>query len=101
VFLADISTGPTPSWAAVITAGASVITALGGFVVAVAVLIPNLRVSRETHHLVNQGHTDSVNYQNALIRALRNSGINVPIDQSLPNGDLHNEQGGTTQGGDG
>lgn len=73
-------------WTGIITAIASGITALGGLVVAFTVLVPSLRIAKETHHLVNQGHTDSVNYQNALIRALKDRGIDVPIDQSQPNG---------------
>jgi len=76
-----------PSWAAIATATATVITAIGGLVVALAVLLPSLRIARATHHLVNQAHTDAVNYQNALIRSLRAAGVDVPIDQSLPNGE--------------
>lgn len=83
--LAD-TTPFTTSLVAVIGAGAGVITAIGGLIVAFAVLIPSLRIARETHHLVNQGHTDAVNYQNALIRALKDKEIDVPIDQSAPNG---------------
>jgi hypothetical protein len=79
-----LSGSPSPSWAAIATAFASLFTAAGGFLISVKILIPSLRISKETHHLVNQGHTDSVNYQNALIRALRAGGIDIPIDQSLP-----------------
>jgi hypothetical protein len=82
--------GPTPSWAAVITAVASVLTATGGLVLAVGVLIPNLRATRaavkatqDVHVMVNQQRTDAMNYQAALIRALNAAGIDVPLDQSL------------------
>ena len=78
------------SWAGVITATATVVTAIGGLVLAVSVLIPNLRASREVkkavaevHTIVNQQRTDSQRYQAALIKALQNAGIDVPDDQSL------------------
>jgi hypothetical protein len=73
-------------WSAIITASASAITAVGGVIVAFTVLIPSLRIAKGTHSLVNQQRTDSINYQNALIRALKDKGIDVPIDQSQPNG---------------
>lgn len=76
-------------WIAVITAAATMVTAIGGFIVAIGVLIPSLRIAKITHHLVNQAHTDAVNYQNALIRALKERHIEVPIDQSQPNGETH------------
>jgi hypothetical protein len=75
-------------WAGIVTAIASGITAVGGIIVAMVVLMPALRIAKETHKLVNQTRTDALNYQNALIRALRAGGIEVPIDQSLPNGDI-------------
>jgi hypothetical protein len=78
------------SWAGVITAVATVVTAIGGLVLAVAVLIPNLRASREAiakvdqvHTIVNQQRTDAQRYQVALVRALRKAGVEVPDDQSL------------------
>ena len=70
----------------IIVAIASSVTAVGGIIVSITVLIPLLRTSKSTHQIVNQQHTDSVNYQNALIRALKERGIDVPIDQSQPNG---------------
>lgn len=78
------------NWAAIITAGASAVTALGGVIVAFTVLIPSLRIAKNTHTLVNQSHTDAINYQNALIRALKEKNIEVPVDQSAPNGGLQN-----------
>lgn len=80
-YLAETAIAPS-TWAGIATAIATVITALGGFIVAIAVLIPNLHISRETHKLVNQSHTDLINYQRALIRALKDKGIDIPIDQS-------------------
>lgn len=78
------------NWAAIITTGASVITALGGVIVAFTVLIPSLHIAKNTHTLVNQSHTNAINYQNALIRALKENNIEVPVDQSAPNGGLQN-----------
>ena len=102
MFLAShiLADAPTPSWAAVATAAASVITAIGGIILSVAVLIPLYRTSQSTHALVNQQRTDGINYQNALIRALKSAGVNVPVDQSAPNGGTQNlppqEQAGTS-----
>jgi len=78
------------SWAGVVTATATVITALGGLVLSISVLIPNLRASKravagvaEVHTIVNQQRTDAQRYQVALVEALRTAGIEVPVDQSL------------------
>jgi hypothetical protein len=79
------------SYIALITAIATVITAMGGLIVSLFVLVPSLRVAKITHNLVNQQRTDSINYQNALIRALKDAKINVPIDQSQPNGETQAE----------
>ncbi len=89
----------------IITAIATVITALGGFALAIGVLIPSLKVGREAkaaavqardvaaetssrteevHVIVNQQRTDMTRYNEALVRALRSAGIEVPIDQSIP-----------------
>jgi hypothetical protein len=72
------------SIAAVITAVATVLIALGGVITAVGVLLPILRVTRLTHRIVNQEKTDRENFNRALIRALNDAGVAVPIDQSLP-----------------
>lgn len=73
----------TPSSAAgIITAVGTMITAMGGLVLAFTVLIPLLRTARATHKLVNQQHTDLKNYQRALVRALVDNNIPVPVDQS-------------------
>jgi len=72
------------SVAGVITAIATVLIALGGVITAVGVLIPILRLSRSTHKIVNQEKTNRDNFNRALIRALNDHGITVPIDQSIP-----------------
>ena len=67
-----------------LTAVASIVTAFGLLITAIALLVPILRTTKATHGLVNQQHTDLVNYQAALIRAMRAAGIDVPMDQSAP-----------------
>lgn len=73
---------PASTLAGVISAVAGVITAMGGLVLAFGVLLPLLKTARSTHKIVNQQHTDLKNYQRALIRALDQAGITVPVDQS-------------------
>jgi hypothetical protein len=88
---------PGSTLAGVITATATVITALGGLALAIAVLLPALRASRaaeansaktiaevaKVHTIVNQQRTDAQRYQIALVTALQDAGIKVPADQSL------------------
>jgi hypothetical protein len=38
----------------------------------------------QTHKIVNQQRTDMQNYNRALVAALKLAGLEVPIDQSLP-----------------
>jgi hypothetical protein len=78
------------SVAGVITAVATIITALGGFVLAIGVLLPILRETREqkkqinqVHTIVNQQRTDMMRYQRTLVHTLKNAGIEVPLDQSI------------------
>lgn len=78
------------SWAGVITAIATVFTALGGLVLAFSVLVPTLRKTRENvvavndvHTMVNQQRTDMLRYQETLVTALQQGGIKVPADTSL------------------
>jgi hypothetical protein len=66
-----------------ITAAATLITAIGGAILSITVLIPLLRTSRDTHKIVNQQRTDMQRYQRALINALDSAGVTVPTDQSL------------------
>lgn len=77
------------TWAGLITAFATLLTAAGGFVLAVKVLMPTKREVRETkaqveqvHTLVNQANTDLKRYIGALTSELTKQGISVPIDQS-------------------
>lgn len=71
------------SLAGVITAFASVLIAVGGIITAFSVLLPILRQTRAVHKIVNQQRTDMFRYQQALIRALTDHGITVPLDQSV------------------
>lgn len=70
------------SIAGIITAIATVITAIGGLLL----ILRQTRKIDDVHKIVNQQQTDLRNYQGALIRALREKGITVPIDQSAPEG---------------
>lgn len=79
--------------AAILTAIATTLTALGGLVLALAVLVPTLRAARraetavaEVHTMVNQQRTDAARYTAVLVDALRSAGVNVPNDQSLTEG---------------
>jgi hypothetical protein len=67
----------------IITAFATVITALGGLILAIAVLLPLLRETRNVHKIVNQQRTDMMRYQRALLALLKAHGIEPPVDQSL------------------
>lgn len=71
----------------IITAFATAITALGGLVAALVILIPLLRETRKVHTIVNQQRTDMLRYQRALLATLRAHGIEPPADQSLEPGD--------------
>ena len=81
---------PESTFAGMITASATVFTALGGLILAISVLIPILRSTKDTnrkvdavHVLVNQQHTDLLRYQRALVSALAAANVTVPLDQSL------------------
>jgi hypothetical protein len=87
------------SLAGIITAAASVLTALGGLFLALAVFLPTMRKTREiaeasrvaideVHVIVNQQWTDAQRYQRALIAALQRAGVDVPADQSVDPGVL-------------
>jgi hypothetical protein len=78
------------SLAGIITAFAGVITALALLFAALPALVKVLRETRRTgvaigevHTIVNQQKTDLINYQAALVRALRTAGVDVPMDQSM------------------
>ncbi len=69
-----------------ISAVAAVFTAIALVITAVAGLIRSRKVEAKVdavHTIVNQQHTDLVNYQRALVRALEAQGVPVPIDQSV------------------
>jgi hypothetical protein len=80
-----------PSWAAIIAAIGALVTAIGGLVLAFNVLLPTLRASKEAivkveqvHQLVNSQHDALIQYQEALVGALRDADVVVPPDQSKP-----------------
>jgi hypothetical protein len=60
--------------AGMVTAGATMITAVGGIYLG--------RRVQEVHKIVNQQRTDMLQYQKALISALSSAGIEIPEDQS-------------------
>lgn len=70
-----------------------IITAIGTACTAVALVITALAALKRAskiehkidtvHVIVNQQHTDMVNYQRALVRALEVAGVAVPTDQSV------------------
>ncbi len=71
------------SLAGVITACGAVLTALSLVIGSITLLVPILRTTRSTHKIVNQQRTDMLNFQRALIRALDDAGVSVPVDQSV------------------
>lgn len=85
----------TSGWAATITAIATLITAIGGLLLSFTVFIPMFRTAKSTHKLVNQRFTDITNFNSALIRALNDNGVKVPIDQSLGIGTTKETTDGT------
>jgi uncharacterized membrane protein len=70
--------------AAIVSAVAAAVTALGGLIVSVFVLVPSLRVQKVIHKIVNQQRTDMQNYQRVLVATLQAHGISIPHDQSAP-----------------
>lgn len=70
------------SLAGVISACAGVVSAFALVFAAMPALIKTRREVRKIHTIVNQQHTDLINYQGALVRALKTAGIDVPVDQS-------------------
>ncbi len=75
---------PGSSVAGVITAFATLLTAVGGLIVALKVIIPQRRETASIHKIVNQQRTDMLRFQRALIETLQAHGIKVPVDQSAP-----------------
>lgn len=67
---------------ALATAVATVITAIGGVIIA----IKTSQVTKTVNHtkeLVNQRYTDLVAYQESLVAALQGAGVRIPRDVSL------------------
>ena len=73
----------TTSFAGSVTAIAAVLTAIALVLGALPALLQLRRDVKQVHIIVNQQHTDSMNFQRALIRALQDAGVDVPVDQSL------------------
>jgi len=71
------------STAGIITASATLFIAFAAVITALTLLLPILRTTKSTHKLVNQRFTDMQNWNRALVRALNNAGLDVPIDQSI------------------
>ena len=83
------------TWAGTIGAVGSCLTAVALIITALAGYRRSKLVERKVdavHVIVNQQHTDLTNYQRALIRALEDKGIAVPIDQSVANTESNNER---------
>ena len=83
-------------WAVIIAACGTLVTAIGGLVLAFSVLIPTLRASKvalvkvaEVHQLVNSQRDDLLTYQRALVGALRDADVLIPEDQSLRPAEAH------------
>ena len=68
--------------AGLITAICTALTALGGLLVTVKVMIPNFRVNKETHTIVNQQRTDMKRYTEVLKKFILSQGLELPEDQS-------------------
>lgn len=68
--------------AGMLTAGATLLTAIGGLIVTIKVMIPNFKVNKSTHKIVNQQRTNMEQYQKALIKVLAAHDIEIPEDQS-------------------
>jgi hypothetical protein len=73
------------SLAGIITAFATLLTAIGGFIVAMKVIIPMKTETTKILTHVNQQHTDLVRRITVLTRALVKEGIQIPEDQSTLN----------------
>jgi hypothetical protein len=68
--------------AALATAVATCITAVGGVIIAIRTSGVRKTVN-ETHELVNQRYTDLVAYQEKLVKTLQEAGVIIPVDRSL------------------
>ena len=66
----------------VVTAVAAMVTAIGVVLTAFTVFVPMLKQVKDVHTIVNQQRTDDLQYRKALIKALKEAGIDVPENQS-------------------
>jgi len=92
VWAAEVSTSNTT--ANIISAIAAVFTAFSLVITAVALLWKAVQTGRKVdkvkdqvglvHTIVNQQRTDAQRYNIALTQLLKEHGIDVPVDQSLP-----------------
>lgn len=69
--------------ALIITAGGTVITAIGGVLIALT--------TKRVHKIVNQSATDAKRYRAVLERVLTANGIALPEDQSIIMPETHHE----------
>lgn len=67
---------------AIATALATVITAIGGVIIAIRTGEVKKTVDH-TKELVNQRYTDLVSYQEKLVKTLQEAGVRIPNDLSL------------------
>jgi len=79
------------SVAGILTAIGSGFTGLSLTITAVAGLRPLLKKAKQVeikvddvHRIVNQQRTDMMNYQAALMEAMKQAGVDIPVDQSAP-----------------
>lgn len=70
------------SLAQILTALATMLTAVGGLVVTLKVMLPNYQLNKTTHTIVNQQRTDMLRFQAVLIGELKKHNIEIPQDQS-------------------
>jgi len=68
--------------AGTITAVATLVTAIGGLLLALKVIMPSKRQVEEVHKIVNQQRTDMRRYITVLERAVTEGGLDMPEDQS-------------------
>jgi hypothetical protein len=68
--------------AGMITAAATLVTAIGGLLLAVKVIMPSKDQIEEVHKIVNQQRTDMRRYIAVLERAVAEGGLDMPEDQS-------------------
>jgi len=73
----------TTSIVGVITAVATLVTAITALCALLPVMFKLVRDVKNVHTIVNQQRTDMQRYERTLVRALKEHGIEVPVDQSV------------------